>query len=367
MDEATQAVSRQSVCGSIYRCRPTLWQLGDGILFSLANRLLYRLLELGEALCEAAGCAREVNPLDAVGQIARQALQVGREVPGMGDDNVCVSGGRSSAPPSPAAMRFAEGLTSRTWLTLLWGGDDVLMRLNPAVYTVVFAVAAGLSSARARPVAVAVAVAVAFRGILSPFHAAPVPRPSTIDSQPAESRRECRRRSRTTIASRAAQYWPSTAIHAHLAASHRIASQRTATAARDVMSSATSPLRTFARRLASRRGTIRTYIQQRPHLETSLQLLAWTPVAFFVTQHIASFVAIEGKCVESWSRGRLEARSPVVHSSLTLDAVRSSTPLPRSSLLLARRPCLPACDSRSMQVRPAAPHTPLPSTSASTC
>lgn len=56
---------------------------------------------------------------------------------------------------------------------------------------------------------------------------------------------------------------------------------------------------------------MRTYIKQRPHLETSLQLLAWTPVAFFVTQHIASFVAIEGKCVDLEGDSKL-ARMPRV-------------------------------------------------------
>lgn len=44
-------------------------------------------------------------------------------------------------------------------------------------------------------------------------------------------------------------------------------------------------------------GRFRTFLNARPRLERSLQLLAWTPVAVFVSQHVASIIAIEGRCV----------------------------------------------------------------------
>lgn len=61
--------------------RLTLWQFSDRILLCAAYALLDALLQLAETLCELAARPAEIDPLDAVAQLARQALQVGSEIP----------------------------------------------------------------------------------------------------------------------------------------------------------------------------------------------------------------------------------------------------------------------------------------------
>ena len=46
---------------------------------------------------------------------------------------------------------------------------------------------------------------------------------------------------------------------------------------------------------AAARGRIRAFMNARPQIGRSLQLLAWAPVALFVTQHLGSIIAIEGR------------------------------------------------------------------------
>lgn len=48
----------------------------------------------------------------------------------------------------------------------------------------------------------------------------------------------------------------------------------------------------MAARFTSR---FRSYVKARPGLDRTFQLVAWFPVAYFCTQHIASIIAIEGR------------------------------------------------------------------------
>lgn len=60
----------------------TFGQLRHGVLLGAADALLDALLELAEPLGELAAGPAEIDPLDAVLQLASEALQVGGEVSG---------------------------------------------------------------------------------------------------------------------------------------------------------------------------------------------------------------------------------------------------------------------------------------------